>query len=170
VTQSIGARRTQRRRTQRVAQSLSRGRRRSVPGSFERLRARAVRDGDCLLAPGRVDRYSKAWVDGRCVGGHRLAYEAAFGAIPNGLWILHRCVGRKACIEPKHIYPGDALRNNRDTLEAGRARKLRPADVLAIRSGPRTPQARRELADAFDISTSHVWSIQSGRAWSWMPQ
>lgn len=170
MTAAMAARRTQRRRSQRVARSLNLGRRRAGPVSFERLRARATRDGDCLLAPGRVDLYGKVWIDGRCVGAHRVAYTLANGPIAAGTWILHRCLGRKACIAEEHLYAGDASANNRDTLRAGRAgRKLTPGAVLVIRAAPRTHNSRIALAEALNVTPGHVRAVQDRRAWAWLP-
>src|SRR5690349_3969709 len=35
--------------------------------------------------------YGRAWVDGKSVGSHRVAYELTVGPIPNGLVVMHAC-------------------------------------------------------------------------------
>lgn len=165
----IGARRTQRRRSLRVAQTLTGNRRRAIPAAFGRQRARAVRDPDtgCLVA-GPPDHYARTWVDGRCRGAHRVAFEVANGPIPDGAWVLHRCIARKSCIEPGHLYAGNASQNMQDTLRAGRKAKLTPAAVLAIRNAPKTEPARRELAAALGVTPAHVRAVQDRRCWRWV--
>jgi len=50
---------------------------------------------------------------------HRFAWERAFGPIPDGMWVLHRCDVR-ACCEPSHLFLGTAHDNNADMAAKGR--------------------------------------------------
>ena len=49
---------------------------------------------------------------------HRVSYELAYGLIPDGLFICHKCDVR-CCVNPKHLYAGTAKDNRRDTIERG---------------------------------------------------
>jgi hypothetical protein len=46
---------------------------------------------------------------------HRLAYEEAYGPIPDGLWVLHHC-DVPACCNPAHLYVGTRADNTRDLI------------------------------------------------------
>ena len=47
---------------------------------------------------------------------HRFSYSALSSPIKKGDWILHHCDNRR-CVNPKHLYHGDAADNRRDTIE-----------------------------------------------------
>ncbi len=49
---------------------------------------------------------------------HRLAWEATYGPVPEGLLVLHLC-DTPPCIEPTHLYLGTYSSNLRDMVEAG---------------------------------------------------
>ena len=143
------------------------------PAAFVRMLARAKRDGECLLA-GSPDHYAKCWVDGKCVSAHRLACEAAHGPIPPGMWALHRCVARKSCIEPGHLYAGTPADNGRDTVAAGRSTrgernaqaKLTEIDVRRARAMRATGMTIAKIAESLAIVTREViGDAIAGRTW-----
>jgi hypothetical protein len=49
----------------------------------------------------------------------RVAWELAYGSIPTGLWVLHRC-DNPSCINPKHLFLGTAQDNVDDMIAKGR--------------------------------------------------
>jgi hypothetical protein len=58
----------------------------------------------CIIAKAkpRSDGYAKTAIMGKMVYVHRLAYQLAYGYIPEGLTIDHLCKVRN-CIHPRHL-------------------------------------------------------------------
>jgi hypothetical protein len=51
-------------------------------------------------------------------GAHRISYEMAYGAIPEGLCCMHRC-DVKLCVNPLHLEAGTQRQNVRDYFDRG---------------------------------------------------
>lgn len=75
---------------------------------------------------------------------HRIAYEDAYGPIPEGLGVLHRC-DVKLCVEPTHLFLGTQRDNLNDMRAKGRDRNNSPEAVAKRR--PKL-QALRPVRDA----------------------
>lgn len=54
---------------------------------------------------------------------HRAAYEAYYGPIPDGAWVLHRCDNR-ACCNPHHLFLGSRRDNIDDAVKKGRLKGI----------------------------------------------
>ena len=102
---------------------------------------------------------------------HRVFFEAHKGAIPEGLFVCHKC-DTPSCVNPDHLFAGTAAENGADAANKGRGReargeknssaKLTERQVLAIFNDPRP---EREVADEFGVSAGTVTAIKNGRAW-----
>ena len=98
---------------------------------------------------------------------HRMSWEVSNGAIPDGLWVLHKCDVRH-CVNPAHLFLGDAKANSDDKIAKGRGKwgKLNRAQVEAIRADGRT---KREIARDYGISMGAVKAIRNRRTYKWVP-
>lgn len=94
----------------------------SLIGIRERLSASSVPEPNsgCLLWTGRLSHgYGVMEIQCRRQRTHRVSYELAYGPIPSGLSVLHRC-DTPACINPDHLFLGTIADNNHDMMAKGR--------------------------------------------------
>lgn len=77
-----------------------------------RLEQKSHREGDCLIFHSSVqpNGYGQMWNGNRPEQAHRIAYRIAFGEIPEGKEIDHKCRNR-ACINPEHLQAVTHKRN-----------------------------------------------------------
>lgn len=73
-----------------------------------------VMESTCTVWTGSTNNkgYGIIQVDGRLELAHRVAYEAAYGPIPDGMVIDHVCRVRN-CVKPEHLEPVTVAENNR---------------------------------------------------------
>jgi hypothetical protein len=117
------------------------------------------------------------------IGVHRAAWEATFGAIPEGLFVCHRCDNRRCC-NPEHLFLGTAAENSADMKVKGRAarprgaacgmakltaaqvseirRRFVPGRLAKLRSGCSSP----ELAAEFGVSRKYIAKLAK-ETWRW---
>ena len=134
----------------------------------ERLMARVVIDPDtdcwnwigCLTGAG----YGQLRVDGKAIYTHRLAYEEFIGPILPNLHVLHRCDNTK-CLNPKHLFIGDALANKADCIANGRqpntSNWLEPDEVDEIRRLYWSGHIQADIAKMFGVSRPYISRIIS---------
>lgn len=93
-----------------------------VPPTFEeRFWAKVVKGDGCWVWAGAKDDrgYASLGVAGRTDRGHRVSWKLAYGDIPQGLWVLHRC-DNPPCVRPDHLFLGTARDNSVDMARKGR--------------------------------------------------
>lgn len=101
-------------------------------------------------------------------GAHRLAWEFAFGQIPAGLFVCHRC-DNPPCCNPAHLFLGTKEDNDNDRVRKGRTSragaKLSTAEVVGIRALAADGFAPRDLAMTFGVSPTTVYDIIKRKTW-----
>lgn len=74
--------------------------------------------------------YGNFSIKNRTYSAHRMAYHFAFGPIPCGLFVLHKCDNRK-CVNPQHIFLGTHADNMRDMCQKERGALCRRNNLKA---------------------------------------
>lgn len=149
-------------------------------GFFERYRDKieyGAPSGCWLWSAGAIpEGYGSVGVNGRQVGAHRLAYEAAHGdGAAKGLFVRHRC-DTPACVNPAHLEVGTPAQNSRDAVVRGRSARgervagarLTEEDVRAIRSAyiPKSRHAnQRALARRYGVDQGTIAQLLLRKTW-----
>ena len=130
----------------------------------------------CWVWTAHTNRYGIFALHGRATRAHRVAFELANGAIPDGLSVLHACDNPRCC-NPSHLFLGTQLENVADREAKGRSArgervsmrgarngtaKLRDADVVAIRLAAGSQAA---IAARFGITQTTVSRIRRRLGW-----
>lgn len=110
---------------------------------------------------------------------HRYSYQLAFGDIPEGLCVCHKCDNKK-CVNPEHLFLGTVADNNADMRSKGRQAhnrgelgksKLKEKEVLEIRRLHKTGVVGyRKLAKMFMVSRQNIGKIVRNERWIVYPE
>lgn len=123
--------------------------------------------------------FTNFWVEGkREQRAPRIAWILTIGAIPKGKWVLHHCDNSR-CVNPSHLFIGDALANNRDMVSKGRQRYLcgeqspgavlTPVDVMEIRLLHAGGKSQRAIAKLFPVGLNAVNKVVRRKTWRNVP-
>jgi hypothetical protein len=105
--------------------------------------------------------------NGRMQRANRVSWQIAYGDIPQGLQILHKC-DVPACVRPDHLFLGTHLDNMNDARQKGRmidglhARRLSNDAYREIIAAPAVFGFSAALAQKFHCSRATVCQIRSG--------
>jgi hypothetical protein len=159
----------------------------------ERFWAKVLIDDGCWLWTGFIapNGYGHCQVDKRphCV--HRLSYVFAYGPIPPGMMVCHRCDVRH-CVRPAHLFLGTHADNMADMVTKRRSprglnnsshrfperrpkgerhgmAKLSESDVLHIRSLFAKGLGMARVARESGVSESQVARIRDRKTWKHLP-
>src|SRR6185369_1783046 len=108
---------------------------------------------------------------------HRDAYEKAFGEIPEGECVLHRCDNR-SCINPDHLFVGTNDDNIRDRMSKGRSvsgedrshinAKMSPWKACGIMARVLQGVPYPVIAREFGVGRGVPSSLFRGESWTWL--
>ncbi len=112
---------------------------------------------------------------GRTLLAHHVSWEWAYGPIPNGLWVLHKC-DVPPCVNPEHLWLGTHSDNMQDRARKGRANhalgeahggaKLTNEQVISIRARYGTRDLTcKTLAIEYGVSATTICLVANGRIW-----
>lgn len=150
----------------------------------ERFWSNVDKSGECWVWTRGRDKYGygNIKVDGKRIGTHRFAYTLAYGPIPEGLSVCHRC-DNPPCVRPDHLFAVTEKDNAQDREQKGRshfqkhpelvkcgedhhAAKLTDEQVRFMRLiREKLGLSYEKLAVVFDVSTSTVHRVCNGTWW-----
>lgn len=143
--------------------------------TIDRFWSKVQRTATCWrwIAGCNARGYGKFGIGGKYGGwvfAHRFAWELHYGAVPDGLFVLHRCQGggNPACVNPAHLYLGTKADNARDAADAlhnwrQRTARLTSAQVLEARADFAAGRVTaRALCDRWGMALSHVYRVLHG--------
>jgi hypothetical protein len=145
------------------------------PGLVDRFWVKVQKAGDdecwVWLATRNHRGYGLFWAAGRYDSASRVAYKLAYGPIPAGASVCHRC-DNPPCCNPAHLFIGTQAMNLADMVAKGRQARhlgrtnpmarLTDDDVRAIRSSG-LPAA--ELAKRHGVHPRTVRDVLDRRSW-----
>jgi hypothetical protein len=108
--------------------------------------------------------YGKFWYAGAQRPAHRVSYQLFVGLIPDGAMVLHKCDNAR-CVNPDHLYLGDAVQNCRDRTERLRYMVRLPLEsVRSIRERYAAGGVSQELLAAeFGVHQTQVSKYVTGK-------
>jgi hypothetical protein len=120
--------------------------------------------------------YGQVYAHGKNRYAHRLSWENAFGPLPGGAFLCHRC-DNPPCCNPNHLFVctqaeniGDAARKDRVSWgEHRHSARLRAADIPTIRRLVRQGLTHRAVAARFGVARETITKVASGRSWVRVP-
>jgi hypothetical protein len=115
--------------------------------------------------------YGQSIKDGKACVASRVAYESAYGPIPVGMCVCHRC-DNPPCCRPDHLFLGTREENIQDMIGKRRhafgekhpQARLSAAQVAEIKKRMHST-SRTVLAKEFGVSNSAIDLIKMGRHW-----
>jgi len=109
----------------------------------DRFWAKVNKNGECWIWTGAKlpKGYGHFYSGEKTVLASRWSYEYAYGLIPEGLMVLHRC-DNPPCVNPEHLFLGTMQDNIDDMIAKGRQRKYPPKPERVVH--PRTVRTKPE--------------------------
>lgn len=103
---------------------------------------------------------------GKTILAHRLSWELRNGPIPTGKYILHKCDNTR-CVNPEHLYVGDAVQNAKDCTSRGRAVSgksvITDSDVAEIFRLHVNGMSNTEIARMYGVQQPAICKVLNGK-------
>lgn len=118
--------------------------------------------------------YGQMNVGGRPQLAHRLSWQIHRGAIPEGMYVCHKC-DTPACVNPEHLFVGSSMDNARDKCAKGRQRwgaakgeESAPAKISNVVAAQifRAKGLHQAIADRYGVNRMTVSHIKLGKQWN----
>lgn len=128
------------------------------------------------MMAGADARYGRIEVDKQKIAAHRYSYALHNGDLPLGAYICHHC-DNPPCVNPDHLYAGDAFTNAADMVRRGRTNgaavsgernksaRLTGATVKEMREKYERGSTQESLANEYGVSKSHAHRIVRRKLW-----
>jgi len=145
---------------------------------WDRLYSRIEIDEEkgCWVYTGKLTKhgYARLQKGSKLVRAHRAVWERYKGAVPDGLFVCHKCDNR-ACVNIDHLFLGSNAANMMDMKLKGRGRgrrghqhnmaKLTTEEVLFIRYKLEAGHSGASLARTFGMTPTQISNIKHRRHW-----
>ena len=132
------------------------------------------RDGDCWIWKSTKkdkDGYGGFTENGKLIRAHVFSYRIHKGEVPKGAFVCHDC-DNPSCVNPSHLWLGDATSNNRDKVKKGRQSclfgeksgnaKLTEEQVRCILRDDRTQEL---IAQTYGVKRATIGLIKTRKNW-----
>ena len=132
-------------------------------------------DSPCKIWTGPVHSNGygrcRVYIDGERYA-HRAAYIKAYGPIPKGMDVCHKC-DVKLCVNPAHLELGSRSKNVKDQWERGVAVRgsatpmtnLIDNDIREIRQRYAEGELQKDLAEEFGVGQKAISKIVLRQRW-----
>jgi hypothetical protein len=159
------------------------------PKFLDRFWSKVNKTENCWLWTGSKykEGYGLIWDKPKIGRAHRISYELAYGPIPEGLCIAHKC-DTPSCVNPDHLFAATHAENMRDRDNKGRhakgdrhgtkrqphsihrgtmcrQHKLDEAQIIEIRQRADSGESMCSLSRRFNVSRRNIQFIAKRLSW-----
>ncbi|GEM_PF-5814650 len=125
---------------------------------------------------GTCEGYGRIRFFGEALGSHVVAYRLAYGNVPEGKMVLHRC-GNRLCCNPDHLYAGSHSQNTSDAVGHGThvcnfgkgedhiSAQLTAEQIFEVRSAIARGETQRSIAARLGVVQQTISAINLGKTW-----